>query len=95
MLLSFAWEPKWVRVKLDFAGTEIVTCRDQTTGLLVCPLCVNVDELCPEGKETNIAVENAYTFYTLEDLINHMATHGLSKFERRLKSAKEYGKGGK
>ena len=92
--LSLSWEPKWVRVKLKFAGTEIVTCKDLSTNLLVCPLCVDIEKLCPEGKETNITVDNIYTFYTLEDLVNHMITHDSPKFMKLIKPVKEFGKKG-
>ena len=90
--LSLSWEPKWVRVRLKYAGTEIITCKDLSTDLLVCPLCVDIDKLCPEGKETNIAVDNIYTFYTLEDLVNHMIAHGSSKFMKVIKPVKEFEK---
>ncbi len=90
--MTLSWEPRWVRVKLSYGGIEITTCKDLSTGLLLCPLCVDIDKVCPEGEETNVAIEDEATFFTVEDLINHMKTHGSQKFQKRIKSAKEHGR---
>jgi len=92
--LALYWEPKWVRRKVVIDGMEIITCQDLVTKMLLCPICNNVDTICPEGKETNIVSEDLITFFTLEDLIHHMRTHGLQTFKKRI-SIKERGEEGK
>jgi len=83
------WEPKWVRKLFRVGATEIETCVDETTGLIVCPLCVNIDELCPAksdyaGSRTRERYidESVQTFFTVEDLVQHMINHS------RIESAK-------
>jgi len=93
--VSLFWEPRWVRVKVSYKGVNIVTCQDMVSKLYICPLCSDVERLCPEGRETNIIIEDATTFFTIEDLINHLRTHAYSQtLKRKLISprAEESGK---
>lgn len=80
--MSLFWEPKWVRKLLKFEGIEIVTCEDLSSGLIVCPICEDIDELCPEGKTTSRVKENMLTFFTPKDLILHIKTHKRGKRPR-------------
>ncbi len=86
--MSLTWEPRWIRVKVKFADIEVETCKDTVTNLLLCPLCNDINRICPEGKESNIIEEGMITFYTAEDLINHLRTHGSEYFKRRIKVEK-------
>ena len=87
--MSLTWEPKWVRVKVSFAGVEIETCKDIVTNLILCPLCSDINRVCPEGRETNIIEEGMVTFFTVEDLINHIRTHGDDRFKRKISIEKK------
>jgi len=75
------WEPKWIRKLFKVGATEIETCVDEATGLIVCPLCVNIDELCPAKSDyagrtrERYIDERVQTFFTVEDLIQHMINH--------------------
>ncbi len=88
-MVALFWEPKWVRKKIYYEGIEIVTCQDKVTKSYLCPICVDIDEVCPEGKETNVLDENMLTFFTLEDLIRHMRTHAIHKKIKRIIVKKE------
>lgn len=73
--MSLFWEPHWVRRKYLVDGIEIITCEDEVSGLILCPLCENVDEYCPEGKSTSKIKENVTTFFSPRDLVYHMKSH--------------------
>ncbi len=88
--MALSWEPRWVRVKVKCGGIEVTTCKDLSTNLLLCPLCVDINKVCPEGKETNISVEDVPTFFTVEDLINHMKTHGSHRYSKKIKPVKGF-----
>ena len=73
--MGFTWQPRWVRKKLSESGIEVVTCVDETTNLIVCPICVNIDELCPPNKPSSKQIEGVSLFFSIKDLIQHMYTH--------------------
>jgi hypothetical protein len=68
---------KWIKKKIRVSeGVEIETCYDISTGLMLCPLCVNVSRMCPSTTEpTNIIPENVPYFFSPEDIIYHMKVH--------------------
>jgi len=75
--MSYQWEARWVRKKLEFYGFSIDVCIDESTGLIACPVCIDVDKLCPPGRVTNLQPpEGVAYFYTAEDLLNHLRAHG-------------------
>lgn len=86
--MSLFWEPRWVRKKVSHAGIEIETCFDEVSKLYLCPLCVKIDELCPEGKETNVVSENIITFFTVEDLIRHLRSHAHKHLQKKIATEK-------
>lgn len=92
--MALYWEPRWVRKKFIVDGMEIITCQDVNTKMYICPICVDIDKVCPEGKETSIVSEDMVTFFTLKDLVNHMRSHGLEIFSRKIVVKKEEGKKG-
>ncbi|RLG75289.1 MAG: hypothetical protein DRO14_04785 [Thermoprotei archaeon] len=61
----------------------MITCQDLVSKLYVCPLCSDIDRICPEGRETNILVDDMVTFFSVEDLINHLRTHAHTQTLRR------------
>ena len=76
--LSYYWEPRWIRKSIPIAnGITIETCLDLTTNLLICPLCVDIDKLCPyKDRESNVVPPaNASYFFSEEDLIRHIYAH--------------------
>ncbi len=81
--MSLFWEPRWVRVKVSRDGVTIITCQDLVSKLYVCPLCSDIDRICPEGRETNILVDSMNTFFSVEDLINHLRMHAHTQSLRR------------
>ncbi len=89
--MSYYWEPKWVRRKFEYEGVTIETCMDLSTGLLVCPECVNVDVLCPsEDKPNNVIPSGAPTyFFSLLDLLRHMSAHRESTWKKRVEVEEE------
>jgi hypothetical protein len=84
--MSYSWEPKWIRKKIAVAeGIEIETCYDASTGLMLCPLCVNVSKVCPSSTEpTTIIPENVPYFFSPEDIVHHMKTHAKAIETRKL-----------
>lgn len=80
--MSLFWEPRWVRKKYLVDGIEVITCEDEASGLILCPICEKVEEYCPEGKSTSRARENINTFFTPRDLIYHLKSH---KNQRNMK----------
>jgi len=62
----------------------------------VCPLCVNIDELCPAksdyaGSRTRERYidERVQTFFTVEDLIHHMINHSKTESAKRRRFEEE------
>jgi len=88
-MTALFWEPRWVRKKVYYEGIEVVTCQDLITKSYLCPICVNIDEVCPEGKETNMLNERMITFFSVEDLIRHMRSHATHKKAKRIVVRKE------
>ena len=82
--MTLFWEPKWVRVKVKYEGIEVITCQDRTTKAYLCPLCTDISKVCPEGRETNVVSEDMVIFFTVEDLINHLRTHGLKLQDKKI-----------
>lgn len=76
--MSYGWEAKWIRKKYKMSEKiEVETCQDVVTGLIICPLCVNISQLCPSYVEpSSISVSaNAMFFFSSEDLFHHMRAH--------------------
>ncbi|RLG80455.1 MAG: hypothetical protein DRO09_03135 [Thermoprotei archaeon] len=86
--MSLFWEPRWVRKRIVHEGMEIVTCQDEVNKLYLCPLCIDIDKVCPEGRATNFISEDMVTFFTISDLVNHMRTHGSPRYEKRISVSK-------
>jgi hypothetical protein len=88
--LSLFWEPRWVRKKLIVDGIEVITCVDEVTKLILCPICENIDEFCPEGRQTSKVRENLLTFFTSRDLVYHLRSHKyLKKFKFKVEKYEE------
>ncbi|RLG87936.1 MAG: hypothetical protein DRO15_03970 [Thermoprotei archaeon] len=82
--MVFRWNPKWSRRKFIYEGMEIETCVDLITGLILCPICTDIDNVCPEGKgDTQVVPEKAAYFFTVQDLIEHIKAHATSSWERK------------
>ncbi|MEM4442188.1 MAG: hypothetical protein QXN02_04680 [Ignisphaera sp.] len=76
--MIYGWEAKWIRRKYKMGeGLEIETCQDLSTGLIVCPLCVDISYLCPSFTEPSTASisTDAVFFFSSEDLFHHMKAH--------------------
>lgn len=76
--MATGWDPRWVKRKIRMGeGIEVETCLDITTGLIVCPLCVDVSKLCPSASEATAGVlsSSATLFFTAGDLFHHMKAH--------------------
>lgn len=79
--MSYGWEAKWIRRKFRMGeGIEVETCQDITTGLIICPMCINISKLCPShGEPTQLTISSgAMLFFTPEDLFHHMKAHAKS-----------------
>ncbi|MDK6027774.1 hypothetical protein QPL79_00090 [Ignisphaera sp. 4213-co] len=76
--MSYSWEPKWIRRKIKLAESiEIETCYDEATTLFLCPLCIDITKVCPSYTDySNIIPEKSLYFFSIEDLMHHMRTHG-------------------
>ena len=82
--MAFRWTPQWSRKKFRYEGMEIETCIDITTGLILCPICVDIDNICPKGRKSlQISPEKAIYFFTVQDLIEHMKAHTTSPWEKK------------
>lgn len=76
--MATGWEPKWIRRKFKMGeGVEVETCQDIITGLIVCPLCIDIAKLCPSTSEAVVSALNssATLFFTASDLFHHMKAH--------------------
>ncbi len=89
--MSYHWEPKWVRRKLVIEGVTIETCIDLTTGMLVCPACVDIDSLCPSEDRPSTALPKGTPtfFFTVIDLLRHMKAHRESAWRKRVEEEEE------
>lgn len=82
--MGYFWQPRWVRKKFNESGIKIETCVDEITNLIVCPLCINIDDLCPIGKSTSKAVEGVTLFFSIKDLIHHIYSHLEETWKERI-----------
>ncbi|MEM1541750.1 MAG: hypothetical protein QW101_03790 [Ignisphaera sp.] len=76
--MSYGWEARWIRKRYKMGeGLEVETCQDLTSGLIVCPLCVDISHLCPSFAEPSTASVSidAIFFFSSEDLFHHMKAH--------------------
>lgn len=74
--MGYGWEPRWVKKRFKIGeGVEIETCLDEVTRLILCPLCVNVTEVCKEGAESHMVPPSGTYFFSPEDLALHMRAH--------------------
>lgn len=79
--MSYTWEAKWIRKKFKMSeGIEIEACQDLTTGLIACPMCIDIAKLCPSYTEpTQIALSaNVMLFFSSDDLFHHIRAHAKS-----------------
>lgn len=79
--MAIGWEPKWIRRKFKMGeGIEIESCVDITTGLIVCPMCVDVSKLCPSYSDPTpgVIAPNALLFFNADDMFFHMKVHARS-----------------
>ncbi len=76
----YQWRPKWIRVKIILRpGEEVESCKDETTGLYICPLCSDINIICPSDKKfSSIIPEKTVYFFSEEDLRNHIYAHSES-----------------
>ncbi|MEO3993354.1 MAG: hypothetical protein QN229_03470 [Desulfurococcaceae archaeon TW002] len=87
--MSLFWEPKWRRVSLNTDGVVIETCLDTSTNLLLCPVCVRINEVCPEVSGSFRQVVDKPLFFSLTDLVNHLRSHTVSGGTKRIVVKKE------
>ncbi len=72
------WEPKWIRKKIKISeGVEIETCVDIVTGLILCPICSDIDKICPSSTEPSTVQPPSNTTYLFSpiDLLHHLKAH--------------------
>ncbi len=82
--MAFRWDPRWVRVRINVGGIEIETCIDKTTGLILCPICSDPNDICPgDSSESRRIPSKATYFFTFEDLIKHMKAHTSIPWEKK------------
>ena len=76
----YQWIPRWVRVKISLRNNEIIeTCRDETTGLIICPICSDIEKICPSDKKVSSVIpEKTIYFFSEEDLVSHIYAHSES-----------------
>lgn len=89
MCMSLFWEPRWRRVSFDVDGVVIETCLDVSTNLLLCPVCVKIDEVCPKEGNSLKQVVDKPLFFSLVDLVNHLRSHTMSSEIKRIVVKKE------
>jgi len=68
--LSYTWEPRWEKFKVESHGIVFWTCRDRITGMITCPICVDARQACLGGGQGEGS--NPIFFYTVDDLIYHL-----------------------
>ncbi|MGC9147963.1 MAG: hypothetical protein ACP5GI_00745 [Sulfolobales archaeon] len=76
----YQWRPKWIRVKITLRPGEIIeTCKDESTGLFICPICSDINIICPSDKKSSsVTPEKTVYFFSEEDLRNHIYAHSES-----------------
>lgn len=87
--MSLFWEPKWRRVSLNVNGVVIETCLDISTNLLLCPVCVRIDEVCPKEGNPLKQIVDEPLFFSLTDLVNHLRSHTVPGGIKRIVVKKE------
>ncbi|WP_048163311.1 hypothetical protein [Thermogladius calderae] len=81
--MSYTWEPRWEKFRVESHGIVFYTCRDRITGMITCPVCVNARETCLGGNAGKGKQEPVF-FYTVEDLIYHIRDyHARSAFRAK------------
>ncbi|MEZ0289519.1 MAG: hypothetical protein ABWJ42_00300 [Sulfolobales archaeon] len=72
----YQWNPKWVRIKISMGDRVIETCKDITTNLIICPVCSDINRICPREREfSSIIPEKTVYFFSEEDLRSHLEAH--------------------
>ncbi|MGC8974685.1 MAG: hypothetical protein ACP5KB_00635 [Thermoprotei archaeon] len=87
--MSLFWEPKWRRVSLNIDGVVIETCLDTSTNLLLCPVCVRINEVCPKDGGSLRQIVDEPLFFSLADLVSHLRSHTISGRVKRIVIKKE------
>lgn len=87
--MSLFWEPKWRRVSLNIDGVVMETCLDTSTNLLLCPVCVRIDEVCPKEGSSLRQIIDEPLFFSLTDLVSHLRSHTMSSGAKRIIIKKE------
>jgi hypothetical protein len=82
--MSLFWEPRWRRVSFNVDGVVIETCLDTSTNLLLCPICVKIDEVCPKEGESLRQVVDKPLFFSLTDLLHHLRSHTMPSGVKRI-----------
>ncbi|MEM0326501.1 MAG: hypothetical protein QW733_05690 [Desulfurococcaceae archaeon] len=92
--MAYTWEPRWEVLEVNYEGIRFKTCRDKTTGLIACPICIHAASKClGERPPSSYEYENTF-FYSVEDLIEHLKgyhIHGLKKKIMKLLSKETEG----
>ncbi|MEM0474833.1 MAG: hypothetical protein QXS11_06025, partial [Zestosphaera sp.] len=65
------------------------TCLDTSTNLLLCPVCVKIDDVCPKEGSSLRQVVNEPLFFSIIDLINHLRSHTVPGGIKRIVVKKE------
>ncbi|WP_440059542.1 hypothetical protein ACSU1N_07085 [Thermogladius sp. 4427co] len=82
--MSYTWEPRWEKFKVESNGIVFWTCRDRITGMIACPICVNAYETCINARGGGKG--EVIFFYRVEDLIYHLRDyHARSAFRPKAK----------
>ena len=89
--MAYRWEPRWIRKRFEVDGVVIETCVDTTTGMIVCPICVDVESLCPYEDKPSIALPrgNPTYFFSINDLLLHIKAHRESLWKKRVEEEEE------
>ena len=82
--MTFRWTPEWIRKTVNLSYGSIEVCVDKTTGLISCPLCVSIKDLCPSENTplVGVVLEKATYFFTIEDLEYHLKEHQKGSWQR-------------
>jgi len=88
--MSYHWEPQWIRKRVVVDGMELEVCQDLSTGLYLCPLCIDIDRVCPsESKPSTVVPDKATYFFSLQDLVRHLHAHRESRWREAAVSVEE------
>ncbi len=91
--MALRWVPEWVRKTIHLEGRTLDVCHDRSTGLISCPLCTPINELCPSADKPLVGVvpKKATYFFTVEDLGHHLREHqkGRSGWDRKIRYEEE------